>query len=221
VWEYRAHALNALEGALSREAAIVDGGFSLIDVIIKRLAAHQTENAYAQTYALILVKVKHFGQACFSLALDGLAQESGALLRTWIESLELLRYLNTDPQPPKRFERIWQSKLPSAGEIAKKIGGHFQPLRNMLSDTASHFKMRPESLRHVLDAHTGEVKGEQIFSEGVVRTNLATCSYFLYFSAVEAVVAAGVAGVPNEDLGHQLDAWFAAAEQVFPTSPAA
>jgi hypothetical protein len=219
MWEYRRQALEALEGPLRNECAVIDAGFSLLDVSIKRFAAQPSQNAYARTYALILVKAKHFAFGCFSLTLDGLGQEAGALLRLSIEAVELLHYLSTDSSPPSRFEQIWRGSLPSSGNIAKKIGGHFHGLRNMLSDTASHFRMKPEATRHVVDSATGEIKGEQVFSESVVRSNLATCFYFLYFLGVEAFVALGASGVANEDVGAQVDALLAAGQRVFPPPP--
>jgi hypothetical protein len=58
----------------------------------------------------------------YSLMLDGLGQEAGALLRPLIETLELLVYLRLEPA---RIDQAIEEKLPSAGQIAKKIEGEF------------------------------------------------------------------------------------------------
>ena len=221
MWNYREQSLAALEGALRDEAALIRDGLDLVNTCIKLLAAEPQDGPYARIYALILVKAKHFAFACFTLTLDGLSQESGALLRLWIEAIELLHYLNADPAPPGRFEEFWLRKLPSAGNIAKAIGGHFQSLRSQLSSTASHFSVTPDAMRHLVDPITGEIREEQRFSLGVVRTNLQTNFYFLYFLSVEALVALKRVGVPHESLESQLQELLTSAQNLFSTPASA
>lgn len=150
---------------------------------------------------IILVKSKHFARACSVLMLEGFAQEAGAILRLWVEAIELIRYL---AEQPDRVHEIMEERLPSAGERAKRIGGHFHNLRKYLNENSSHFSFTPASLAHVLNPLTREVATEAPFSIKSLRSNLSMLFAFSYFTAAEAVNAIGVSDTPNEDLAQLL-----------------
>ena len=80
--------------------------------------------------------------------LDGLAQQSGALLRPLVEVAEFLTYLHTDDRAEREFR---EDKLPSAGKIAKRINGQLKFLRDYLNEDASHLNFSFDSLRHIVE----------------------------------------------------------------------
>lgn len=89
----------------------------------------------ARAARLAAAKGTVLAQGCFSLILDGLAQESGALVRPLVEVAEFLTYLHTDDRAEREFR---EDKLPSAGKIAERINGQLKFLRDYLNEDASH-----------------------------------------------------------------------------------
>jgi len=122
---------------------------------------------------------------CYSLALDGLAQESGALLRPLLEAVELLGYLRA---VPGAIDRALDGKLPNAGKRAREIGSPFQDLREHLNLWASHLGFGGASLRHLLDISAGRFRGVQQFDEAVLEQNLAAIFAFTAILAREAAL---------------------------------
>src|SRR5260370_24572952 len=116
LWKTREEALIALEGPLRQEAEMLQEAFALLDACITQLLTVDT--TYTRVCAITTIKAHNLELGCYSLALDGLAQEAGALLRPVIETLELLIYFWKDPS---RVDEAIDEKLPSAGEIAQKI----------------------------------------------------------------------------------------------------
>ena len=82
-----------------------------------------------------------------SLVLDALGQESGALLRPWVEYIELLTYLR---EFPEEATKAAENDLPPAGKRAMKIGGVYKELREHLNENASHSSYSFYSLSHLL-----------------------------------------------------------------------
>ena len=74
----------------------------------------------------------------------------------------------------QRLDEILEERLPSAGEIGKRIHGKFQKLRNYLNQHASHFSFEPESISHLIDFKSGNWKAIQPYNEKVLRTNMTT-----------------------------------------------
>jgi hypothetical protein len=100
---------------------------------------------------MTLVKARNYALGLYSLSLDGLGQEAGALLRPLVEAYEVLVYFRLDPS---RASKATDDKLPSAGEIAKAISGRFKDLREYLNENASHFAFSPQSMTHLIDFRT-------------------------------------------------------------------
>ncbi|MDD5288188.1 MAG: hypothetical protein PHY28_03650 [Dehalococcoidales bacterium] len=173
LWGTRESALTAAESTLQAESVVIYQGFSLLN---EMLVVFQSEDtAFYRITGLTLVKARNIAQGLFSLSLDGLAQEAGALLRPLIECIELLTYLREDPQ---RVDEVLEERLPSAGEIAKRIQGKLQKLRSYLNKHASHFSFAPESLSHFIDFKSGNWNTTQRFNESVLRQNMTTLFAF-------------------------------------------
>lgn len=107
---------------------------------------------------MTIIKGRNLGLACYSLMLDGLAQEGGAVLRPLLESIELTTYFRLDPS---RVEDFLNDRLPRAGEIAQQINGRFHALRKYLNDHSSHFGLTFENIQHIVDLNTGSLRPSQ------------------------------------------------------------
>lgn len=217
MWETRQQALAATESELRNEARLLDTAFRLLDRGIEEVASKSAQDNYASAVLVILVKAKHLGIASYSLALDSLGQEAGALARVWIEALELLRYLALDTS---RVQEVFGQRLPSPGTIGKKIDGQAQVLRNLFNESASHFSFDVRSVIHIVNPETQAVRTAPEFKVHVLRANMAVVYWFLHFTLVEALVAMGVAGIPNEEFASLVDDLKAIAQDVFPTPSA-
>ncbi len=182
-WKIRKQAEIALGNSLYKHAEALDLGFTVIDTCIDRLSIKVSPEA--KVISLVAAKGKCLSIACYSLALDGLAQESGAVLRVLLESVELLEYLQGDLT---RIERAIEGSLPSAGEIAKAIDGKFYDLRKLLNDSASHVSVDYQSMLHLVDFRLGQVRKELIFDEKTLGVNLGTLAVFILGLAVWANV---------------------------------
>ena len=167
LWKTREEALIALEGTLRQEAETLQEAFALLDACITQLLALDTP--YTRVCAITMIKARNLELGCYSLALDGLAQEGGALFRLVVETLELLTYFWKDPS---RIDEAIEGNLPQAGRIAQQIGGNFKGLRDFLNSHASHFSFTYESLQHIADLQNLSWKVTQPHNENVLRQNL-------------------------------------------------
>lgn len=213
MWESRQQALAAAENELRNEAQLLDSGFTLLDRAIERSTMKSEADTYVSVVLVILVKAKHLALASYSLALDALGQEAGALARVWIEALELLRYLALDTA---RVQEVFEQRLPSPGAIGKKIDGQAQALRGLFNESASHFGFDVRSIIHIVDPNTSAVRTAPEFNANVLKANMTVVYWFLHFTLVEAIVALGTAGLPNEDLAALVDDLKSIAQEVFP-----
>jgi hypothetical protein len=129
--------------------------FTLIDRCIQRLftVGEKENDRFALVCCHTLIKARRYAFGCYSLCMDGLAQEAGALLRPLIETWEQLIFYH---QEPKRVELALENKLPQAGEIAKKIGSELKGLRDYLNKNASHFSFEPDTLQPMAITYDGE-----------------------------------------------------------------
>jgi hypothetical protein len=139
----------------------------LIDDCVTILAA--IDSVFARVTTLIVVKSRNLALGCYSLSLDGLAQEGGALFRPLVETLEILIYFGENPS---RVEEAIDRGLPKAGVIARTIDGKFQALREHLNENASHASLSFDALRHMVNWQEGQVKIVQPFNVNVLRKNL-------------------------------------------------
>ena len=183
MWNTRKKAIEALDSVLKHKAHLIYEGFELIDEMVQMLYDPSIPTSFLTICGLVLLKGRNLSQGMFSLALDGLAQESGALLRPTIECFELLEYFRKDP---KRIEEAIENKLPSAGIIAKKIKGSLKALRDHLNKNASHFSLTPGAMLHLINWRNGNVKLKQPYVESVLRRNLETLFLILLLLSSEA-----------------------------------
>jgi len=160
IWNTRSQSNIWLQNELFEESKKLYEGFDLLNKCITSLDGIGTKEGDNQIRRLLMIgaitlaKSCHFLLGCYSLSLDGLSQESGALLRPLLETYELMIYLHLDPL---RVEEVINDKLPKAGAIAKEINGKLHGLRQYLNEHASHFMFKYDSVRHLVD-----------FSEGVI-----------------------------------------------------
>ena len=175
LWTTREHAMTDLNGAMAEEAAALGELFSILDEVLEDLKKFFEDSELGRVSALIGVKGRNLALACYSLALDGLAQESGAILRLLLEVIELLAYLLLDPE---RVAEVIDDKLPGPGKRAKKVDGKFEDLRRYLNRNASHISLSYESMRHTVDLDAGRLRVVQPHRPSVLRINMGTLCMF-------------------------------------------
>lgn len=118
-----------------------------IDHCIDEFEARSGSDTYARLCGFTLIKAKNLAMGSFSLLLDGLGQEAGALLRPMIEYIELLTYFRHFPDT---VEKAAENELPKAGERAKAINGIYHELRKHLNEHASHSSYSHHAFSHLL-----------------------------------------------------------------------
>ena len=177
LWRTRRQAEASLSHDLKPFADLIDEVFGAVDQAIDRLDA--IDEPFGRVCAIVLVKSRNLALGCYSLSLDALAQEAGALFRPLIECLELLLYFRLDPS---RVHEALNGELPKAGIIAQRIEGKFKGLREYLNMHASHLALSPEAMMHLFDVKAGRLRPVQ-----VLRENLRTLLASLVWLAIEGV----------------------------------
>lgn len=181
LWEARESALS--DASLSKEHEVIEDLLWALERILEDL--HRLNASKRLSFcAVVGAKGRNLAHGCYSLALDGLAQESGALLRPLLEAIELMRYLRT---VPKAITEAMGGHLPSAGNRAKKINGFLQPIRDHLNVNASHLAFTYESMRHLFDLEGGRIRVVQPHRANVLRVNLGQLYLFTHLLAKEAI----------------------------------
>ncbi len=181
LWNVREKALDALASSMKNEAGLIDQALQLLEYAAERIAAVEPPTSFSRVTSLVVAKARNLSHCCYSLALDGHAQESGALVRLLLEAIELLVYLRQDPS---HVVQAVEEKLPSAGVRAKRIQGRFKSERDYLNEHASHFGFTQDSVRHLIDFEKMSVRARQEFNERVLRENLGLF-FILFVHAVE------------------------------------
>ena len=202
-WATRKESIEALGTELRLEAAMIYEGLETIDDLIGELVSQEGSN-FTAACAITLIKARNFVKGCFSLSLDGLAQESGALLRPMIECLELLTYFR---QEPERAKKAFDRKLPSAGRRAEKINGNFKELRKHLNECASHFSFKEHSLRHLFDSRNSSLKIEQQYDNKVLKANISTLCLFIVFILCEGANCLVCVDHLTDEMGKRVNAY--------------
>jgi len=195
LWSTREQATASLAQDHQDLLEVMNDLFALVDDSAQAL--HGTDSPFARVTSLCLAKARHLALGCYSLCLDSLAQEAGALFRPLIEAIELLRYFRLDPS---RVDEALENRLPKAGVIAKRVDGHYQDMRDYLNAHASHLSVGPESMWHLLATNSDEgltLRLEQPFRSRVLLTNMQTLFAALWMVAAEGVQCAAVAGCPG------------------------
>ena len=195
LFEARERAEEALRDHLRDASAVIEEGFSCLDEEVRR--HHQLNSEFTRVCAVTLLKARNLLVAIYSLAIDGLAQEGGAVLRPLIGTIEKLPYYRMDPD---HVELAITDQLPSEGMIAKEIDGQFQELRDYLSKYSAHSNFSYESLRHLLNLRDGELVFQQPYIEMALRKNLEMVFSFLIISVFEGYKCLNHAGHSDEAL---------------------
>lgn len=203
LWTTRTEAVAYLEASHPNRIGVLLGAFDLIDLSVDAYESLADGDVYARICGLTLLKAKHLAVGAYSLILDGLAQEAGALIRPFIEYSELLTYFR---QFPEMAERAADNDLPKAGERARAIDGRFQEFREHLNIHASHSSYSHYSLAHLLEPKTHRFKKLQRAVPMVLDKNMKDFVVQLYLLAREGVLSLDRLNVPNfEDLATRTD----------------
>jgi hypothetical protein len=185
LWISREHALAILQAEYPEVLDVMNSLFVHVDDCGNSL--FKVDSAFGRVTAITVAKSRNLALGCYSLALDSLAQESGALVRPLVETLEILKYFRLDP---KRAAVATQRELPKAGEIAMRIGSEHKSLRGYLNDHASHFSFNPAAIHHLLDFRSSEttvgLRMQQDFLLPVLMENLYTLYGFFALIGMEA-----------------------------------
>jgi len=201
LWDARRQAEAALSGDLKAFARLFDETFAAVDQCVVRLEG--LDDPFGRVCALVLIKARNLGRSCYSLSLDALAQEAGALFRPLIEGLELLTYFRLDPP---RINEALEDRLPKAGVIAERIEGKFKGLRDYLNTHASHLSLSSEAMMHLVDFKAGRLRPGQVHNAVVLRQNLVTLLTVLIWLAIEAANCTSVgADVVDDALGDSVE----------------
>jgi hypothetical protein len=192
LFDTRRDAENALAHQFSAASEYIEEGFGCLDEAITKL--HSIDSPFARVCSLTLVKVRNLSLAVLSLTMDGLAQEAGAIFRPLIGIIEKLAYFRLDPN---HIEQAITDQLPPEGQIAKKINGSFQELRDYLSQYSSHSSFDYESMKHLLNVRKGQLIIRQPFIETAFKKNLEMVFSFLIIEAFEAYRCLEHAGHPD------------------------
>ncbi len=204
----RRKSLEWLSNELNEQNALIDKGFELLDKCISLLNQYNktSDNGrFARIINLTLAKTRNLLLGSYSMMLDALAQEAGALLRLILETYELLIYFRLDPT--RGVDQAIGGKLPSPGNIAKKIEGEFKGLRDYLSTYASHISLDYESTKHLLDYQTSDIKAIQNQSIDVFKNNLSTLNAVQILVVAEAIRCLDVVENTPEALLKEYEDW--------------
>jgi hypothetical protein len=181
LWTCREQATAALATELRPIADALGSAFECIGEVVEYFQKFLVENSgAARVCAMVIIKGHNLAQGCYSLALDGLGQESGAMLRPLLECIETLEYLRVVPDA---VDKALDGKVPGPGARAKKIGSIFQSLREYLNEHASHLDITADAMKHLIDLREGRFKMIQKHNGFVLEQNLATL--FMFISALQ------------------------------------
>ena len=217
IWSAREKSLHWLKNELKPESRVLQEGFDYLGNLIELLEKTENNEGESETgqfcriCGITLAKFSHLLLGCYSLTLDGLAQESGALLRPLIETYELLVYFRQDKS---RISEVLENKLPSAGTIGKRISGDYQDLREYLNDSASHFSYKIDSVRHLF-GENAKIQPVPNHSLKVLRTNLQLLNAFQTFMLFEAVNCLFAIGFDANALADEIEKWRDSSVKIF------
>lgn len=217
IWATREKSLFWLDNELKEERIIIETGLELLHTLIRKYEdicrnENNKENGeFATVCGLTIAKFNFLFLGCYSLALDGLAQESGAMGRLMVEIYELLVYFRLDRT---RVEEALNGKLPSPGKIARKIQGEFQELRDYFNEHASHYGFTHEANKHLM-RKDWQASCFPSHSLNGFRVNLGFLYAFEVFVIVEATSCLIVLGVDNNQMADKVMEWKKNGEVVF------
>jgi hypothetical protein len=204
MWTCREEALEELAHKLAPEADAIRGVFSILDGCISGFGDLLPSNDFAWACGIALTKGRHLGKGCFSLMLDGLGQEAGALLRPLVESIESLSYFRKSPE---RSSAALAGRHPEPGKVAKRIDGQLFDVRKHLNEHASHLAFSVEAVKHMFDPGASRFRAEQTHDAATLKGNLRSLFFVLMSLASEGVLCLSAAGHPSApDLASEMEA---------------
>lgn len=184
LWATREASWAYLNEERQSRLAVLLALFELLDRCINEYESRAASDTYARVCGLTLLKAKNLAMGSFSLLLDGLGQEAGALLRPMVEYTELLTYFRLFPE---KVEKAAENELPKAGERAKAIKGIYHGLRQHLNEHASHSSYSQYSLSHLLNSHFSFRKMQQ-FVPNVLDKNVTDLAVQIWLMLYEAAL---------------------------------
>lgn len=184
LWKTRHHSMEMLAKDFKEQGKAIEAAFGIIDECIDLFNAKAGNDEFHRICGLVLAKARNYALGSYGLILDGLGQEAGALIRPFIEYLELLTYFRL---APTRVRQVIDNTLPSAGERAKLIEGHFGDYRKYLNDHASHSSFSYYALNHLLDKPEMIIRKEQPMLPKVLFVNMGSLFVQLILIAIEAI----------------------------------
>lgn len=197
IWQAREAAAELLAGPLTTESDLLASLFQMIEHQVASF--ERVDSPLARASAAILGKAHRLSVGLYSLQLDALGQESGALLRPLQEVSELLSYLAYEPT---RVDEVIEGRLPKPGVIAQRIDGRLKALRDHLSAHASHFAVTPEAVAHYVDFERGVVHLDRRPSAKLLRRNVRGLAAFMVMCAADGATLLAHAGL---DSAEQMD----------------
>lgn len=194
IWYPREASQALLDGPLAKERDLLAALLAMIRDQVGAL--ERVESSLPRAAAAILGKAHRLSIGLYSLQLDALGQEAGALLRPLQEVSEVLAYLSDEPS---RVVEVEEDRLPKAGIIAKRNASNLKPLRDHLSTHASHFAITSDAMGHYLDHELGRIQLDRSPSEDVLRRNLRSLAAFMVMCAVDGAVLMAHCGLDGEE----------------------
>jgi hypothetical protein len=184
LWRARSDALTFLRRQRPSQIEAIELLFELADQCIDAYES-QSGHLYSRVCGLTTLKAKNLAFGIYSLTLDGLAQESGALIRPFIEYAELLTYFR---MLPEAVIDAMSGELPNAGTRAKKVAGIYKSFREYLNQHASHSSYSSYSLAHLTDPRTKRFRKLQVMHPMVLERNLGDFALQFVLMLREAVL---------------------------------
>lgn len=184
LWKARTEALTFLRRERPAQIGVIEELFAFADDCVDAYES-QGDDLYCNVCGLTTLKAKNLALGMYSLTLDGLAQEAGALARPFIEYTELLSYFR---MLPDAVNDALAGELPSAGKRSKRIEGIYQPFREHLNEHASHGSYSSHSLAHLRDPTTKNLRKLQVMQPAVLERNVGDFAVQFVFMLQESVL---------------------------------
>jgi len=184
LWKTRHHSMEMLAKEFKEHGKIIERAFLIIDECIDLFNAKAGSDDYHRICGIVLAKARNYALGTYGLILDGLAQESGALVRPLIEYQELLKYFSLDPA---RVQEAISDTLPSAGKRAQLINGYYKNIREHLNTHASHSSFSYHALNHLFDKPEMTIRKEQPLLPKVLYKNMGTFFVQMVLLTTEAI----------------------------------
>jgi hypothetical protein len=224
LWKARTEALTFLRRERSTQIEVIEQLFMLADDCVDAYES-QEDDLYSVVCGLTTLKAKNLAHGMYSLTLDGLGQEAGALARPFVEYTELLTYFR---MLPEAVNDALAGELPSAGLVAKKVEGIYRPFRQHLNEHASHAAYSIHSLAHLRDPTTKRLKKLQVMHPEVIERNVG--DFAIQFELMLEESIAGLERSPDQarmaplgvrciELRRKILAWFPAPPAADPITP--